>query len=334
MDTQLTVKNTVDNAAVLMPVNANKDARSRLTRFVGWLDDTGAAWHTPDLATYRDDLLESYKPTSASAHLSTIRARYKAILADNVTRDTLFAIASQVTSDVLERKAFVDETLTRLSNAVNPIHSSVKTETKQDRVSSEELRLTVSQAECLMHKPGTDTLHGLRDTAIIALALATGLREAELAALDVSDLRQYGSDGQTLGVYVREGKGSKSRFVPYGDNEQVLAIVDKWLSAAGIGDGRVFRSFEHHSKTVTDGITTRAIQDVFKSYPVMVNGTLRTVKPHDARRTYAKLLYDAGMDVVAIQQNLGHSNLQTTLRYIGDVNLSKRKPRAALHFDL
>jgi len=228
----------------------------------------------------------------------------------------------------------VDEVLTRLSNAIDPVHSSVKTETKQDRIAAEELRLTPAQATTLMRKPGMDTLHGLRDTALIAFALVTGLREAELAALTVGDLRQFGSDGQTLGVYVREGKGAKSRFVPYGGNEQVLVIVDRWLAAAGITVGRVFRSFEHHSQTATASITPRGIQDVLKAYPVMVNGTLHTVKPHDLRRTYAKLLYEGGMDIVAIQQNLGHSNLQTTLRYIGDTGLEKRKPRPVLSFDL
>jgi len=227
----------------------------------------------------------------------------------------------------------VDEVLTRLSNAIDPVHSSVKTETKQDRIAAEELRLTPAQATTLMRKPGTKTLHGLRDTALIACGLATSLREAELAALAVADLRQCGSDGQTLGVYVREGKGAKSRFVPYGGNEQVLVIVDRWL-AAGITVGRVFRSFEHHSQTATASITPRGIQDVLKAYPVMVNGTLHTVKPHDLRRTYAKLLYEGGMDIVAIQQNLGHNNLQTTLRYIGDMGLEKRKPRPVLSFDL
>lgn len=334
MNTQIVALNTVDNTAVLLPVNAGKDATSRLNRFAGWLDDHGATWYNPDLATYRDDLLEAYKPTSASAHLSTIRARYKSIIADNTTRDALFTLAAHNTDDLLERKAFVDEMLTRLQNAVNPIHSSVKTESKQDRVSSEELRLTPAQAGALMRKPGTDTLRGLRDTAILALALATGLREAELAALTVDDLRQHGSDGATLGVYVRQGKGAKSRFVPYGDNEQVLTVVDKWLSAAGITSGRVFRGFRHHSKTVTEGMTTRAIQDIFKAYPVMVSGNLRPVKPHDARRTYAKLQFDAGMDINALRQNLGHSNLATTLHYIGDVELSKRKPRATLDFIL
>jgi len=40
------------------------------------------------------------------------------------------------------------------------------------------------------------------------------------------------------------------------------------------------------------------------------------------------------MDINALRQNLGHSNLTTTLRYIGDVDLDRRKPRATLDFTL
>lgn len=323
-----------DNAAVLLPESADKDTASRLARFVKFLDHNGTGWYNPDLASYRDELLTKLSPVSVTAHLSTIRARYKTLMASNAIRDSLFALASQKTDDPLLRKALVDEMLTRLSNAIAPLHSRVKVESKQDRIASEELRLTVAQASALLHKPGTGTLRGLRDTALIAFALATGLREAELAALEVYDLRQRGSDGQTLGVYVREGKGAKSRFVPYGDNEQVLALIDKWLHAAGISQGRVFRGFRHHSQTATDSLTPRAIQAIFAAHPIMISGKLRSVKPHDARRTYAKLQYDAGMDVNALRQNLGHSNLTTTLHYIGDVDLDKRKSRAILDFNL
>ena len=52
------------------------------------------------------------------------------------------------------------------------------------------------------------------------------------------------------------------------------------------------------------------------SYPVTVGGKPVHVKPHDCRRTYARRLYEAGVDPVALQQNLGHSDLKTTIGYI------------------
>ena len=67
---------------------------------------------------------------------------------------------------------------------------------------------------------------------------------------------------------------------------------------------------------------------------VVVAGHRRTVKPHDLRRTYARLLFDAGMKVEAIKQNLGHANIETTLHYIGQLDASDRKPAAVLNYDL
>lgn len=323
---------STDNNSVLIPANATKDVRSRLGKFCAWLNDNGFSWYSPDLRSYRDYLQGTLSPSSCNAHLSTIRSQYKTILADNETRDTLYNLASQFSNDALEKKAFVEEVLTRLANDVNPIHSSVKIEKKQDVVDSENIRLDVAQCETLMQWPDYQLLSGLRDRAIIAFAIATGLRESELCNLQVEDLRQ--TVNGVLGVYVREGKGCKSRFVPYGNFEQVLAVVDKWLHAAGIKSGKVFRGFRHHSQSVTDGLTGRAVQDILKKYPVYINGELRIIKPHDLRRTYARLLYDGGMDIVSIQQNLGHSNLQTTLNYIGNTDIEKRKPKVTLHFRL
>ena len=66
----------------------------------------------------------------------------------------------------------------------------------------------------------------------------------------------------------------------------------------------------------------------------MVDGKLAKVKPHDLRRTYARRLYEAGVDLVAIQQNLGHASQQTTLGYIGTLDVARRKPPAVYSFDL
>ena len=58
----------------------------------------------------------------------------------------------------------------------------------------------------------------------------------------------------------------------------------------------------------------------------MVGGELVTVHPHDLRRTYARRCYDAGMDILAIQQNLGHADHKTTLKYIGVSDVESRQP--------
>ena len=58
------------------------------------------------------------------------------------------------------------------------------------------------------------------------------------------------------------------------------------------------------------------VQRVLACYPVTINGKAEAVTPHDLRRTYARRLYDDGVPLVAIQQNLGHADVKTTLGYL------------------
>jgi site-specific recombinase XerD len=97
----------------------------------------------------------------------------------------------------------------------------------------------------------------------------------------------------------------------------------------------VFRGFFKSNRLLRPGrLSVRAIQYVLADYPIMVNGKLTTVRPHDLRRTYARRLYEAGVDMVAIQQNLGHSDLKTTLGYIGELDATARRAPAVYEFDL
>ena len=332
MQTQLAVRQGVS----LVPTDADKDSRHRLGRFGRWLATSGLPWYSPDLAAYRDYLLaQGLDPSTARAHLSTVRGQYRRLAKANATRAALYELAGAEAPEAgpAARKALVDEYLTRLENAIAPELAPVKVVTHQDRTDAAQLRLTAQQANALLAAPGVDSLRGLRDTAAIALMLCTGIREAELAALLVGDLRQR--LGGELALHVRQGKGSKARLVPYGDLSWVLAIVDKWQAAGGIETGPVLRGFYKGTERLRPGrLCVRAIQQILAAYPVNVDGRLVAARPHDLRRTYARRLYEAGFDPVAIQQNLGHAELKTTLGYIGTLDAGKRRPPAIYSFDL
>ena len=271
-------------------------------------------------------------PASVQAHLSTIRGRYGKVIKDNATRERLYSLAPADAS-AADKKAFVDEVLTRLKNAVDADNAPVTVIKVRDKADDSALRLTTKQANALLKQPGVDTLTGLRDTAIIALMLCTGIREMELCALDLDDLRQR--FGDALALRVRKGKGAKARVIPYGELDFCLAIVDAWLTNAGIGIGAVFRGFYRDGKHVRPGrLTVRAINHIMDRYPIMIDGQQRVIHPHDCRRTYARRLYEAGTDILAIQQNLGHADHKTTQGYIGTLDAGARKPPAIYSFDL
>ena len=223
--------------------------------------------------------------------------------------------------------------MTRLQNDIDPKRSAVKQVVRQDVPDSAHLRLTSEQASALLASPGVGTLAGLRDTAVITVLLCTGIREAELCGLEVGDLRQT-LTGE-LALHVRQGKGCKERLIPYGALDWALAVVDKWMEAAAIETGPVFRGFYRGGQRLRPGrLSARAVGYILESHPVAVDGQLRHVRPHDCRRTYAKRMYDGGMELLAIQRNLGHSDQRTTLGYIGDLNAEARRAPAVYTFDL
>ncbi len=343
---------TTTNADVILPDDlkarlkteqngSRRSIASRLGMFSEWLNSTERDWLNPDLAAYRDTMLSEGKaPTTVNAHLSTIRSRYddllrdKAIIAELDARAVIACVDYGWDVNPANIAAMVDRVKLTLQNALNSKDTRAKEKRVQDRAASEFIRLTRAQANWLLAAPDTNTLIGLRDTALIALALATGARAAELATLKVGDHKAKTEDG-ALALLIREGKGRKQRLVPYGALDFAMVVVDRWIKHARISEGAILRGFWRGGRCVRNsGLTVVAIENIVRGYPVVVDGESRTVKPHDLRRTYARLAYESGMQPVAIQQNLGHASLDTTLIYIGDLDTSHRQPGAFLAFDL
>lgn len=143
-----------------------------------------------------------------------------------------------------------------------------------------------------------------RDLAIIELLYATGIRVAELAALDRADV-----DHSTRLIRVM-GKGGAERMVPYGaPAERALAT---WLEQRpafatvrsgdalflGARGGRFgSRSIRERVQTLTDA------------------AGVRPIAPHALRHTAATHLLEGGADLRAVQEVLGHASLTTTQRY-------------------
>ena len=331
-----------ENYAVLMPHSPNKDARSRLQFFIDWLSQSGREWTNPGLPLYLDYMLTDrtrldkrgrekaapLSPRTAQAHLATIRSRYNDLLNSSEILDDLIDLGDLASPDDVggrEAEESAQRIFIRLQMDMHPAATPVKLIDKQDIADSEHLRLKPYQVSALVQAPGISTLRGLRDTALMTLMVCSGIRAAEAAALQVGDLRQR--LGGELSLRVREGKGGKQRLIPYGPLDWCLMYVDAWLREADIAGGRVFRGIRRGGKTVRpSGIGAWTVNDIMNAYPISIDGALCVVKPHDLRRTYARNAYDFGMDLERIRQNLGHTSLQTTQTYIGELDGRDRHP--------
>ena len=170
--------------------------------------------------------------------------------------------------------------------------------------------LTAEEASRLWQAPGTETLKGKRDRAILAVLLGCGLRRRELAELTLELIQQRENHWAIVDLI---GKGGHIRTVPVPD--WVKQTLDGWLIAAGIVGGRIFRCVCRVGKTWGEGITERAVWHVVKEYADKLN--LAKLAPHDLRRSCARLCYLAGGEMEQIQFLLGHVSVETTERYLG-----------------
>lgn len=144
----------------------------------------------------------------------------------------------------------------------------------------------------------------IRDWMIIDLALNTGLRVQEISDLKVVDLHiDYGESSLT----VQNGKGGKKRIVKFG--KRTKAHLKKYLSWRHTKSDYVFDSSRGEQ------LKRSALQKIFKKWAKKA-WLSPTYSIHSLRHTYATRLYKAsGYNLRMVQQQLGHSNIQTTTVY-------------------
>jgi site-specific recombinase XerD len=139
-----------------------------------------------------------------------------------------------------------------------------------------------------------------RDVAIMEVFYSSGLRLAELASLNVSDLDLYTESVRVL------GKGRKERVCPVG--APALQAVSRYRAAAYVHHGPLFLSKARRR------ISSRSIWLVLKRYLRHTSIPI-AVSPHKLRHSFATHLLDNGADLRSVQALLGHASLSTTQIY-------------------
>jgi site-specific recombinase XerD len=147
---------------------------------------------------------------------------------------------------------------------------------------------------------------GVRDAAILAMLIATGMRRAELCALRTSDVDLQSGKLRVI------GKGDKERTV-YLRNGALRYLRD-WLAVRGDEPGPIFCRVNKGGRIFPDQpLSTTAMHKIITKRAAEAG--LRDISPHDFRRTYAGELLDAGQDIATVAALLGHASVQTTARY-------------------
>lgn len=170
------------------------------------------------------------------------------------------------------------------------------------------LWLSRAQVEQITALPD-DTLMGQRDWIVLGLLLGAGLRREELATLTFDALKNLpDKNGQTRTVLQVKGKGAKDRLIPL--SATLARRLRIWK--AQIGTGSIARALTRGK--LGDKLSPIGIFAIVNKYGARIG--LPTLAPHDLRRTFAQLSYEAGIPLAQVSKLLGHANVNTTQRYL------------------
>lgn len=283
----------------------SKRAYSRaLIGFLDWYDGNGRPGFTKaTINAYREAMLQSGKSRSSiNQALSAIR-KLAAEAADNGLVPPTLAYG-------VERVKGVKQEGVRAGNWLTKEEAEQLINTPVMRWRQEEIPLRKA----------------IRDQAILAVMIGTGLRRSEVAGLTWAMIQQRDARWAIIDLVGKRGRVRSVGIPPW-----VKVALDRWGQTAGQRDGRIFLALNKDGSLAgvvrtkggqrTDGfLTPQAIYNVVKEHVLAAGHYNRkgeaALAAHDLRRTAAALALKGGADLRQIQQMLGHASITTTERYL------------------
>jgi len=185
--------------------------------------------------------------------------------------------------------------------------------------------LNLEQVEQLLLAPDTKNPIGLRDRAILETLFSTGLRIAELIALNWEQFVNIKNKKDLeLGII---GKGSYPRTVYF--SERALSWIKKYLESRNDKEKALFIHFRA-KKGVEGRLITRSLERIVKKYAILAGVPIFTT-PHTLRHSMATDLLTQGVDLRTIQEFLGHKSILTTQIYTHVTNKRLRDIHRQFH---
>ena len=168
--------------------------------------------------------------------------------------------------------------------------------------------LNLEQIEKLLQVPDTTKTIGLRDRAILETLFSTGLRIAELVALNKEQvtIKEKVSDLELVIV----GKGNRTR--PVYISQRAYFWLDKYLRSRADNERALFVNYG--GRNPLSRLSARSIERSVKHYALMA-GLPLTTTCHTLRHSFATDLLSKGADLRTVQEFLGHKNVATTQIY-------------------
>lgn len=155
-----------------------------------------------------------------------------------------------------------------------------------------------------------ETIGNRRDLALFNLAIDSKLRGCDLLGLRVADVAS-GSEIQPRAT-IRQSK--TNRAVRFEITPRTRKSIEEWIEVAKLsGNDYLFPSRIRDSKH----LSTRQYARIIESWVASIGLDPAAYGTHTMRRTKATLIYRRTKNLRAVQLLLGHSSLDSTVRYLG-----------------
>jgi site-specific recombinase XerD len=168
--------------------------------------------------------------------------------------------------------------------------------------------LSQDEVQALLDAPDPTTREGIRDRAMLHLAVCAGLRVSELTGLSIDDVAP-----QSVSIRVR-GKGRRERALPLW--KTAASALRAWQAVRGkVAASELFVNArgEPFSRWGIAYVIRRHADTASQKCPSLRN---KPLSPHVLRHTCAMVVLQATLDIRKVSLWLGHSNLATTEIYV------------------
>ena len=162
-----------------------------------------------------------------------------------------------------------------------------------------------------------NNLTNIRDKALFGLMITTGLRVCEISTALIEDIRLY--NNEIVLFILGKKRDSKCEYVKL--SNQVLSDLQKYIGNRK--NGYIFISTSPNN--YGGGLTTTSLRKIIKNILKRNGIDKETVSCHSLRRSFAVVSYETGSSIYDIQQVLHHQSINTTTRYLKQVNRDNNK---------
>ena len=264
-----------------------------------------------------DNTIRSYRKTFQILidYLVNIKAfKLKDITFENVTREVIIEFLTYLEEDKKNSIRTRNQRLASLKSfyqycAIDEIDNidnirkilGIKAKKEIKKVMN---YLTEEELQKIFNSIDTSTNKGRRNLTLLTLLYDTASRASEIINLKVEDIHLEEK------YIVLTGKGNKQRIVSM--MEQTKKLLIRYIEENNIQEGYLFNK---NGKKMNNEFIKDIIKSSIKSE--------KTISPHTFRHTRAVHLLDKGVNIIYIQELLGHTSINTTMEYAKVIEKTK-----------